>query len=108
VRALEEDLARERPEAPRVGIAGDEATARGERYDRTQLLLLGQERASVALLVDRDNLTLAAPFDSGVNFLKLLGLSGGMPTLVSVPKARLGEALAGLGVGADDASRLVG
>lgn len=31
VRALEEDLARERPEAPRVGIAGDEATARGER-----------------------------------------------------------------------------
>ncbi|HRG95761.1 MAG TPA: hypothetical protein PLR99_05875 [Polyangiaceae bacterium] len=84
------------------------ATARGERYDRTQLLLLGQERASVAVLVDRDNLTLAAPFDSGVNFLKLMGLSGGMPTLVSVPKARLGEALAELGVGADDASRLVG
>ncbi len=84
------------------------STGKGERYDRTQLLLLGQERASLAVLVDRDTLTLAAPFDSGVNFLEILGLSGGMPTLVSVGKARLGEALARLGVGADDASRLVG
>lgn len=84
------------------------ATGPGERYDRTQLLLLGQERASVAVLVDRDTLTLAAPFDSGVNFLEILDLSGGMPTLVSVPKTRLADALARLGVGADDASRIVG
>lgn len=47
----------------------------------------------MAVLVDRDTMTLAAPFDSGVNFLEILGLSGGMPTLVSVGKARLAEAL---------------
>jgi hypothetical protein len=69
-----------------------------KRYDKTGLLLSGQERASVALLVDQDTLTLAAPFDSGINFLELLGLSGGMPTLVSVGKDRLAEALAKLGV----------
>ena len=69
-----------------------------KRYDKTQLLLIGQERASVALLVDQDTLTLAAPFDSGLNFLALLGLSGGMPTLVSVQADRLGEALGLLGV----------
>lgn len=69
-----------------------------KRYDKTQILLAGQERASVALLVDQDTLTLAAPFDSGINFLELLGLSGGMPTLVSVGKDRLPEALSKLGV----------
>lgn len=53
-------------------------------YDKTRLLLLGQERADMAALIARDTLTLAAPFDSGINFLTLLGLSGGMPTLVSV------------------------
>lgn len=55
-----------------------------DRYDKTKLLLLGQERADMAALIYRDTLTLAAPFDSGINFLTLLGLSGGMPTLVSV------------------------
>lgn len=68
------------------------------RYDKTALLLLGQERAAIALLVDGDTLTFAAPFDSGLNFLDLLGLSGGMPTLVSVGRERLEEALARLGV----------
>ncbi len=73
-------------------------TSPAKRYDKTQLLLLGQERAAVALLVDQDTLTLAAPFDSGIDFLSLLGLSGGMPTLVSVGKDRLPEALTRLGV----------
>lgn len=68
------------------------------RYDKTGLLLEGQQRATIAILVDGDNLTLAAPFDSGVNFLQLLGLSGGMPTLVSVPVARLDDACKALGV----------
>ena len=68
------------------------------RYDKTMLLLAGQERASIALLLDGDTLTFAAPFDSGLNFLDLLGLSGGMPTLVSVQKDRLDDALAKLGV----------
>jgi hypothetical protein len=74
--------------------AGDKRT----RYDKTMLLLLGQERASIAVLVDGDTMTLAAPFDSGMNFLELLGLSGGMPTLVSVSRERLDDALAKLGV----------
>lgn len=68
------------------------------RYDKTMLLLLGQERASMALVLDGETLTLAAPFDSGLNFLEVLGLSGGMPTIVSVNKDRLEDALGGLGV----------
>jgi len=89
-------------------LAFVDVTGKGEKYDKTQLLLLGQERASVAAMIDRDTLTLAAPFDSGVSFLSLLGLSGGMPTLVSVAKDRLPEALRGLGVAEDDVIRLVG
>lgn len=77
-----------------------------KRYDKTMLLLIGQERASVALLVDQDTLTLAAPFDSGINFLSLLGLSGGMPTLVSVQAERLEDALALLGVPRSDIDAL--
>ncbi|MCL2725175.1 MAG: hypothetical protein FWD69_12130 [Polyangiaceae bacterium] len=68
------------------------------RYDKTMLLLIGQERASIAVVLDGDTMTLAAPFDSGINFLEMLGLSGGMPTLVSVQKDRLAEALDRLGV----------
>jgi hypothetical protein len=68
--------------------------------------LAGQERARVAVVLDRDNVTLAAPFDSGINFLELLGLSGGMPTLVSVGKGRLTEALRALGVAEADIARV--
>lgn len=68
------------------------------RYDKTSLLLHGQGRAAIALLVDGETLTLAAPFDSGINFLDVLGLSGGMPTLVSVQRERLDEVLGLLGV----------
>lgn len=76
------------------------------RYDKTSLLLHGQERAAIALIVDGETLTLAAPFDSGVNFLELLGLSGGMPTLVSVQSSRLEEALRLLGVSRADVDSL--
>lgn len=78
-----------------LDVSGRKSAA---RYDKTTLLLLGQERASIAMVIDGDNLTLAAPFDSGINFLELLGLSGGMPTLVSVNKDRLVDAMTGLGV----------
>src|SRR3954470_15892610 len=81
-----------------TSIACLAATGSRVRYDKTMLLLLGQERASMALLLDGDTLSLAAPFDSGLNFLEVLGLSGGMPTLVSVNKDRLEDALAKLGV----------
>jgi hypothetical protein len=89
-----------------TSIAYLDVTSRRTRYDKTMLLLLGQERAVAAVLVDGDNLTLAAPFDSGINFLSALGLSGGMPTLVSVHKDRLPEALDRLGVPKSDIDSL--
>jgi len=74
------------------------AKATASRIDKTQLLLLGQEKEPVSVVIDRDTVTVAARFDSGKNFLTLLGLSGGMPTRVSVPKSRLREVLLALGV----------
>jgi hypothetical protein len=68
------------------------------RVDKTLLLLLGQERERVSVVVDRDNVSIAARFDSGLNFVTLLNLGGGMPTRVSVPRTRLVEVLRALGV----------
>lgn len=65
-------------------------------HDKTALLLAGQQRARIALVVDRDTLTLAAPFDSGIDFLAWFGLEGGMPTVVSLQRVRLPEVLATL------------
>jgi hypothetical protein len=89
-------------------LAVVDATARHGKYDKTQLLLLGQDRASLAMVVDMDTVSLAARYGSGVSFLELLGLSGGMPTLVSIPKKRLGEALEKLGVASADVERVFG
>jgi hypothetical protein len=86
-------------------LAVVDATPHHGQYDKTQLLLLGQERASLALVLDRDTVTLAAPYGSGVSFLDVLGLSGGMPTLVSIPKKRLNEALQRLGVAEEEVAR---
>jgi hypothetical protein len=89
-------------------IAFIDASPDHGQYDKTALLLAGQERATVAVLLDRDNVTLAAPFDSGLDFLAILGLSGGMPTLVSVPIARAPEALGRLGATPGDIALLLG
>jgi hypothetical protein len=62
-------------------------------YDKTLLLLEGQRRARVAIVRDAGAITAAAAFDSGIDFVKLLGLGGGMPTRVSVPDSRLEELL---------------
>lgn len=80
------------------GVAIVDATERQGFIDKTELLLMGQERERVSVVVDRDTVTVAAQFDSGLNFLTLFGLSGGMPTRVSVGRARLHEILAALGV----------
>jgi hypothetical protein len=80
----------------------DASSAHGT-YDKTLLLLLGQERAKIAIILDNDTLSLAARFDSGISFLALLGLSGGMPTLVSIAKDQLPEVWRRLGVAATDA-----
>ncbi len=65
-------------------VPGDAAA-----FDKTELLLAGQRRASVAVVVDGMTVNIAASFESGLNFVTLLGLGGGMPTRVSVPLARL-------------------
>jgi len=62
-------------------------------YDKTDLLLLGQEEGSVAAVRDSGHLTIAAAFDSGWDFIRLLGLEGGMPTRVTVPENRLDEVI---------------
>ncbi len=66
-------------------------------YDKTRLLLLGQERATMAAVIDGDTATFAAAYDSGVDFLARFGLSGGMPTLVSIHRAHLAAGLTALG-----------
>jgi hypothetical protein len=72
-----------------------DATGAG-RYDKTLLLLLGQQRARMAAVIDDQTVTFAAPYDSGVDFVARFGLSGGMPTLVSINRNKLEEALAAL------------
>ncbi len=91
---------------PRSAVVVDASASHG-RYDKTMLLLIGQERADMAILLDRDTLSLAAPFNSGINFLTILGLSGGMPTLVSIPRTRLDDTLARLGALSSDVAHLV-
>ena len=65
-------------------------------YDKTELLLLGQQRALIAVVRDAGSLSIAADFESGLDFVKLFNLGGGMPTRVSVPEARRDEVLAKL------------
>lgn len=74
-----------------------DVAGRGGPYDKTLLLLLGQELARMAVVVDGDTATFAAPYDSGVDFVARFGLSGGMPTMVSIHRGHLADALAALG-----------
>ena len=71
-------------------------TGAGPPYDKTELLLLGQQRAPVAVVRDSGALTIAADFESGLDFVKLFRLGGGMPTRVTVPEARLEEVMSKL------------
>jgi hypothetical protein len=73
----------------------DARSARGP-YDKTELLLAGQKRAPVAMVQDSGMITIAAPFDSGWDFVGLLGLGGGMPTRVSIAEARIDEVMAAI------------
>ncbi|MCA9713666.1 MAG: hypothetical protein H6713_21820 [Myxococcales bacterium] len=76
------------------GIAFVDIPPGAPPFDKTELLLLGQRRATVAVVADGVNVSIAASFDSGLNFVQLLELGGGMPTRVSVPRKRLALALA--------------
>jgi hypothetical protein len=70
--------------------------ASGTPFDKTELLLLGQERAPVAVVHDSGALTIAADFESGFDFVKLFQLGGGMPTRVTVPEGRYQEVMSKL------------
>lgn len=78
-------------------VVGIDVTGHGASIDKTLLLLLGQERNDISLVVDRDTVSVAARFDSGLNFLQLFDVSGGMPTRISLPKSRLPGILEALG-----------
>lgn len=62
--------------------------------DKTELLLLGQKIATVAVVEDAGNVSIAAAFDSGLDFVELLEIGGGMPTRVNVPSKRLADSMA--------------
>jgi hypothetical protein len=64
-----------------------------KNFDKTDLLLRGQALAPVAIVRHAGYVTLAAGFESGIDFLKMFELSGGMPTRVSLPDKRLMEVL---------------
>jgi hypothetical protein len=70
-----------------------DATRRRCPYDKTLLLLLGQEKATISVVHDESAVTVAARFDSGLNLVEMFGLSGGMPTRVSVAAKKLPEVL---------------
>jgi len=84
------------------GVAFVDVTTGFARLDKTLLLLLGQEREAVSIVLDRNNVSVAARFDSGKNFIELFELEGGMPTRVSLPRKRLGDMLRRLGVDPGD------
>jgi hypothetical protein len=75
----------------REGVAYVEA--QGKPFDKTELLLLGQERAPVAVVRDAGSLTIAADFESGFDFVRMFQLGGGMPTRVTVPEGRYTEVM---------------
>jgi hypothetical protein len=93
-----EETTRHLAESYRVDgkVAIVELTGSPPRYDKTLLLLLGQELAPVSVVRDRGTVTVAAAFDSGYDFVQLLGIEGGMPTRVSVSDKRLPEILRAL------------
>jgi hypothetical protein len=97
-RAIDPLLDEAKRQAERYRVDGQVAYVRptSGAYDKTELLLLGQEKAAVAVVHDTGSLSIAADFESGLDFVKLLGLGGGMPTRVSVPESRLDEVLAKL------------
>jgi hypothetical protein len=74
-------------------VAVVDARVRQGPYDKTLLLLLGQERAPISVVHDETTVTAAARFDSGIDIVSILGLEGGMPTVVSVSASELDSVL---------------
>jgi hypothetical protein len=76
----------------RVAVV-DTAGAQGQ-FDKTDLLLAGQTKAAVSIVRDSGMLTIAAPFESGWDFVALFELGGGMPTRVTIPEQKLDTVIA--------------
>jgi hypothetical protein len=94
LRALENESKRL---ATRYRVEGDvavcDARNREGPYEKTLLLLLGQDIAPISVVLDETTVTAAARFDSGIDLVALLGLEGGMPTRVSVPAKQVRSVL---------------
>lgn len=84
------------------GIAYVDVSDGYRRIDKTLLLLLGQEREAVSVVADKSSVAVAARYDSGLDFIEMFELGGGMPTRISVARKRLREVLTKLGADADD------
>jgi len=75
-------------------VAIVDTAGKTNQFDKTDLLLLGQQLARVAIVRDSGTLTIAAAFDSGMNFVELFQLGGGMPTRISIPETSLDKVVA--------------
>lgn len=76
----------------RVAVVDTEGSA--GLFDKTDLLLAGQAKAQVSIVRDSGMLTIAAPFDSGWDFVELFAIGGGMPTRVTIPETKLDDVIA--------------
>ncbi|HSD91201.1 MAG TPA: hypothetical protein VLB44_26945, partial [Kofleriaceae bacterium] len=90
--ARTQELARRFTIRGRVAVV-DTAGSAG-KFDKTDLLLAGQERAPVSIVRDSGMLTIAAAFDSGWDFVSMFELGGGMPTRVTIPEQKLDDVIA--------------
>ena len=76
----------------RVAVVDTEGSA--GQFDKTDLLLAGQAKAQVSIVRDSGMLTIAAPFDSGWDFVDMFQIGGGMPTRVTIPETKLDDVIA--------------
>ena len=90
--AVTRELARRFTVRGRVAVVDTQGLA--GQFDKTDLLLAGQERAPVSIVRDSGMLTIAAGFDSGWDFVALFELGGGMPTRVTIPEQKLDAVIA--------------
>ncbi len=75
------------------GIALLEIPSGTPPFDKTELLLMGQRLAPVSIVIEAGNATIAAHFESGLDFVALLDIGGGMPTRVNIPGKRVPDAM---------------
>jgi hypothetical protein len=90
--AITQELAKRFTVRERVAVV-DTAGHAGQ-FDKTELLLIGQKRAPVAIVRDSGMLTIAASFDSGWDFVAMFELGGGMPTRITIPELKLDSVIA--------------